>query len=106
MRPIFRCFCINRFGIDPLHYISSCSDFGFELMEIFVGEKRLPDLESRGAASSPARRFWGVADSPTRRVGESAIECLSVSWRVVDSPTRQVKESLTPRLSELGESLW
>jgi hypothetical protein len=40
----------------------------------------------------------GVADSPTRRVGESAIECLkensrsSVSRRFVDSPTRRVGE--------------
>ena len=31
-------FCINRFGIGPLHYISSRSDFGFEFAEIFVIE--------------------------------------------------------------------
>jgi hypothetical protein len=48
MRRIFWGFCINRFGIGPLHYISSCSDFGFEYAEIFVIEKRLPDSLSRG----------------------------------------------------------
>ncbi len=43
MRPIVRGFCINRFGIGPLHYISSRSDFGFAFAEIF--EKRLADSE-------------------------------------------------------------
>jgi hypothetical protein len=41
-------FYIKRFGIGPLHYISSRSDFGFEFAEIFVIEKRLPDSPSRG----------------------------------------------------------
>jgi len=49
MRRIFWDFCINRFGIGPLHYVSSHSDFGFEFAEIFVTEKRLPDSPSRGA---------------------------------------------------------
>jgi len=40
-------------------------DFGFEFVEIFVIENRLPDLVSRG-----------VVDSPYRWVGESAIEQL------------------------------
>jgi hypothetical protein len=48
MNRIFRVFCINRFGLGPLHYISSCSDFGFELAEIFVFEKRLPVSVSWG----------------------------------------------------------
>jgi hypothetical protein len=30
----------------PLHYISSCSDFGFELPEIFIIEKQLADSVS------------------------------------------------------------
>jgi hypothetical protein len=47
-RRIFWGFCINRFGIVPLHYISSRSDFSFEFAEIFVIEKRLPDSPSRG----------------------------------------------------------
>jgi hypothetical protein len=41
-------FCINQFGIGPLHYVSSSFDFGFEFAEIFIIEKRLPDLPSRG----------------------------------------------------------
>jgi hypothetical protein len=41
-------FCRNLFLIDPLHYLSSRSDFGFEFAEIFVIEKRLPDSASRG----------------------------------------------------------
>ncbi len=41
-------FCINRFGLGPLHYISSRSDFGFEFAEIFVLEKRLPVSVRRG----------------------------------------------------------
>ncbi len=51
--------------VDPLHYLSSCFDFGFKFAETFIIEKRLPDSPSRG-----------VADSLTRRVGESAFECL------------------------------
>ncbi len=44
MRRIFWDFCINRFPMSPLHYLSSRSDFGFEFKEIFViGEStRLP----------------------------------------------------------------
>ncbi len=48
MNRIFRGFCINHFGLGPLQYISSRSDFGFEFPEIFVFEKRLPVLVSRG----------------------------------------------------------
>jgi hypothetical protein len=48
MRRTFWGFCINRFGKDPLHYVSSRSDFGFEYAEIFVIEKRLPGSPSRG----------------------------------------------------------
>ncbi len=43
MRRIFWSFCRNWFLIDPLHYLSSRSDFGFEFAEIFVIEKGLPD---------------------------------------------------------------
>ncbi len=48
MNRIFRGFCINRFGLGPLHYISSLFDFGFEFAEIFVFEKRLPVSMSLG----------------------------------------------------------
>jgi hypothetical protein len=46
MRGFFWGFCINRFGIDPLHYTSSCSDFGFEFAEILVIKKLHPDSPS------------------------------------------------------------
>jgi hypothetical protein len=80
-RRIFWGFCKNWFLIDPLHYLSSCSNFGFEFADIFVIEKRLPD------SASPR-----VGGSPTR---ESAFECLKVnlaSRRVGDSPTRWLGE--------------
>ncbi len=120
MRPIFWGFCINQFGIGPLHYISIRSDFGFELAEIFVIEKRLANLANRGVADSPTRQvgessilrpgesltLW-LGESLTlrfkeplihrRRVGESAIECLKENfplWWV------WVWESLTPRIAE------
>ncbi len=79
MRRIFWGFCGNRFLIDPLHYLSSRSDFGFEFAEIFVIEKRLPD---------------------------SAFECMKENWAsrgVAKYPTQRVRESSTPRI---GESQW
>jgi hypothetical protein len=48
MNRIFRGFCINRFGLGPLHHISSRSDFDFEFADLFVFEKRLPASVSRG----------------------------------------------------------
>ncbi len=50
MRQIFWGFCGNWVLIDPLHYLLSRSAIGFEFAEIFVIEKRLPDLASRGVA--------------------------------------------------------
>ncbi len=41
MRRIFWGFCRNWFRIDPVHYLLSSSDFGFEFTDIFVIEKRL-----------------------------------------------------------------
>jgi hypothetical protein len=41
-------FCINRFGIGPLHNLSSRSDFDFESAEISLIENRLPASVSRG----------------------------------------------------------
>jgi hypothetical protein len=41
-------FLLNRFGLGPLHYISSHSDFGFEFAEIFIFKKWLPVSVSRG----------------------------------------------------------
>jgi hypothetical protein len=48
MRRIFWGFCIKQFGIGPLHYVSSRSDFGFEFSEIFAIEKRLTNSPSWG----------------------------------------------------------
>jgi hypothetical protein len=48
MNRIFRGFCINRFGLGPLHYILSRSDFGFEFAEIFLLKKQLPVSVSWG----------------------------------------------------------
>jgi hypothetical protein len=33
---VFSIFCINWFGIGPLHNLSGCSDFDFKFAEIFV----------------------------------------------------------------------
>jgi hypothetical protein len=55
MGRIFLGFCINRFGIGPLHYVLSCSDFGFELVEIFVIKKPLPDSQSLGVDKNAYR---------------------------------------------------
>ncbi len=44
MRRIFWGFCINRFD-----YVSSRSDFGFEFVEIFVIEKKTPQLAELGS---------------------------------------------------------
>ncbi len=87
-------FCRNWFLKDPLHYLSSRSAFGFEFAEIFVIEKRVV----------------GVDNSLTRRVGESAFECLKenlASQRVGNSSTCRVRESTTlhlatPRLGKSG----
>jgi hypothetical protein len=101
MRRIFWGFCINWFLMDPLHYLLSRSDFGFEFAEIFVIEKQLPDSASRQLSDSASQ---GISNSPTRQVGESTFECLKenlASRRVGDSLTGRVWELLTPRLGEL-----
>jgi hypothetical protein len=48
-------FCRNWFLIDPLHYLSSPSNFGFKFLEIFIIENRLPDSVSRRLAKSESR---------------------------------------------------
>ncbi len=126
---IFRGFCINRFDIGPLHYISSCSDFCFEFSKIFLFEKRLPDsmiwgvgdslyqryaesvtlrLNNTGSRRLSASLIRGVDDSPHHRYREFAIEffkrrlAVSVIRRVVNSAYRWYGESPTPRIIELG----
>jgi hypothetical protein len=114
---IFRGFCINRFGIGPLHYISSRSNFGFEFSEM---TPQLNDTGSRGLSVSTIR---GVGDSSTQQYGESPTLritdtrsrqllaslirrvgywikkkklAVSVIWRVLDSAYQWCRESLTP----------
>jgi hypothetical protein len=93
MRRIFWGFCRNWFLMDPLHYLSSCSEFGFEFAEIFVIEKLLPDSASRRLSDTAS---WGVSDSPTRRLPDSASQevAISLTWRV--------GELSTPRLGKSG----
>jgi hypothetical protein len=103
MKQIFWGFSRNWFLTSPLHYLSSRSDFGFELAKIFVLEKRLPAITNTGSHQLPASLIHGVGllsaslirgvgDSPHHRYGELAIgflkRNLSVSMirRVVDSP--------------------
>ncbi len=126
---IFRGFCINQFGIGPLHYISSRSDFGFEFSEIFLLEKQLPDSMIRGVGNSLYQRYAESAtlrlndtgsrrlstslirrvdDFPHHRYGELAIEffkrrlAVSVIRRVVNSAYRWYRELPTPRIIESG----
>ncbi len=95
MRRIFWGFCRNWVLIDPLHYLSSRSAFGFEFAEIFVIEKRLGESGSRWLSDSVSR---AVDDSLTRRVGQST------THRLAESGSRlfNVGESSTPRLGKSG----
>jgi hypothetical protein len=62
----------HRFGIGPLHYLSSRSDFGFEFAATFVIENRLPDSMSRGVDDS---RIGESTAAP--RIGESGSRLLN-----------------------------
>jgi hypothetical protein len=75
MRWIFWGFCRNWVLIDPLHYLSSRSAFGFEFAEIFIIEKRLPDSPSRGVGDSLTRR---VGELTTHRLAKSGSRLLNV----------------------------
>ncbi len=61
---IFWGFCRNWFLIDPLHYLSRHSDFGFKFKEI-LNRKTTPRLGESGS-----RR---LSNSPSRRVVESSL---------------------------------
>ncbi len=69
MRPIFQGFCKNRFGIGPLHYISSRSHFGFEIAEIFA-----TDYEAKiGTARKVVK---GTVDEPIyAKTSEKPLHC-------------------------------
>jgi hypothetical protein len=55
MRRIFWGFCINLFGIGPLHYVLSYSDFGFDFGEILAIEKQLPNSPRQGVDKNAYR---------------------------------------------------
>ncbi len=90
MNRFFRCFCINQFGMRPLQYHSSCSDFGFELVEIFLFEKWLPAINDRGSRRLRVSVIRGVADSPYQ-------------W-YAESPTPHISDTVCRRLPRIFES--
>ncbi len=104
MRRIFWGFCRNWYLMSPLHYLSSCSDFGFEFAEIFVLKKRLPAITETGSRWLRVSVKLGVAnsphhwytESPTLRITDTRSRRLPapVIWWVADSPYRWVGESL------------
>ncbi len=93
---IFQGFCINRFSIGPLHYISSCSDFGFEFAEIFVNEKQLADLVTHRFSDSLTLQ---IGESVSRRLSESAIECSKENSPLVGEAATPRLTMVTPQLS-------
>jgi hypothetical protein len=107
MNRIFRGFCINWFGMGPLHYYSSLSNFCFEFAEKFLIEKGLPDSFSGSRQGKSTQNFKnfekrlpdtpsrGVVDSPTHRHGGSATSeiqigntCTDVSFSCCDDRWR------------------
>ncbi len=88
-------FCINWFGIGPLQYHSSRSDFGFEFVEIFVFENDSPLSTIQGVG------YWifkkktlRIGDTESRRLPESVIR-----W-VADSPYPSVGEPATLHITD------
>ncbi len=84
-------FCRNWFLMSPLHYLLSRADFGFEVVEIFVFEKRLPAITDTGSRRLRVAVIRGVtnflhhcAESPTPRITDawSLRHPASLIWRV------------------------
>ncbi len=106
MNRFFRCFCINLFGMGPLQYHSSRSDFGFEFTEIFVFEKWLPAINDTGSCQLRVSVIRGVADSPyqwytellTHRIVDTGSQLLN--FLKENSPYRWYGESSTTRISD------
>ncbi len=63
MNQFFWRFCINRFGMGLLHYYLSHSDFGFEFVEIFLIEKRLP-VSTIQRVTDSAYQWYGELLAP------------------------------------------
>jgi hypothetical protein len=123
MRRIFWGFCINRSLMSPLH-LSSRSDFDFKFAEIFVIEKRLPELPDSGSRQDCQEllffyKLWNdinIASTLHPRLIFCQI-CPLMGWLSrlkfsksminlkkfrIATPTRRVGESTTLRLAESG----
>jgi hypothetical protein len=83
MRRIFWGFCRNWFLIDRVHYLSSHFDFGFEFVEIFIIEKRLPDSGSRRLSDSASRRPTDMATMGTIGKGQDRSKVMYSSGRPI-----------------------
>ncbi len=71
MNRFFRVFCIDLFGIGPLHNLSSLSDFDFEFSVIDeTGIRRLPISVSR-PLNFFLNQYWWYGEPSTPRIGES-----------------------------------
>jgi hypothetical protein len=124
MRLVFRDFCINWILIDPLHYLSSRSDFGFDSPHRWVGESAIECLKEKSPhwwvwescrvgewGRLPSLASRGVADSPHRRVGEAAIEYLKGNPLIGELEIRWLPDSSSQRVSDsphqrVAVSLW
>jgi hypothetical protein len=114
MRRIFWGFCRNWFLLSPLHYLSGCSDIGFEFVEIFTFEKGLPAITDTGSRRLSVSVIRGVddsqhhwyAESPTPRITDTESRLLNLKknslyrWycelptpSIVESESRQLRVS-------------
>ncbi len=106
MRRIFWGICRNWFLMSPLHFLSGRSDFGFEFVEIFIFEKRLPAITDTGSRRLRVALSRGVDDSPHHWYAESATPRITntesgiLNFLKENSLYRWYGESSTPRTSD------
>jgi hypothetical protein len=114
MRRIFWGFCINRFGIGPLHYVSSRSDVGFKFAEIFVIKNQSPTHQVGESKRLPIDIIFfkhlnksmvivHYPESGSRRLYDSPSFLLNIQKPTLqfgESGSRRLEESATPRLGE------
>jgi hypothetical protein len=80
MRRIFWGFCRNKFLIDLSHLPFEPFRFWLLIRGDIHNRKRTPRLGESGSRRLSDLASPGVDDSPIRRVGESAIECLKENF--------------------------
>jgi hypothetical protein len=103
MRRIFWGFCRNRFLMRPLHYLSSRSDFGFELAQILVIEKWLPDSPSWGVDKF-AHKYNLILKDPLHYISSRSnfsfefADIFVIEKRLADLASRGVADSPTRRV--------